>query len=609
MKKPVPDLKCGKWTRHCFGLIIGFCCLFIITVRPDAQTGISVTAEVDKANISTNESLVLTLTVAGNFQQLGEPQLPALTGFEVVSSSRSSQFSMVNGAVTSQSVFTYRLVPTTAGTLVIEPLAIVVSGSSYRTDPIAVQVTQGDAPTPTPISTAPGEGQLPSQATPSEMDGQDLYVEADVDNPSPFMGQQIVYRFRLYQAINLLNQPRLDWPVFSGFWTEDLVPNTVFERMINDRRYRVTEVRRALFPTMVGSIEIEPAVLTVPGDIFNRQTTLETNQVLVKVQPLPSGAPGAFTGAVGQFDITAWVEPVQTQVNEPVTLFVRISGAGNLNTLPDPTETIAGSTSAWRVYASQITTNVTQDGDVIRGEKLFERLLVPKQDGRLALPRPSLTFFDPQTSEYQTIVADSIEVTVNPNDRLASDSRPDLTEKQDIVLQASDIRHIKTAPPSLKLRSRPIIEHWLFWLAWILPVAPVMIAIVWDRRRRRLSSDVAYARAQRARPLAQKRLAHAQRQANLNQDTAYSAVAQALTGYIGDKFNLPPAGLTRDAIRQILIDRDVPDNLIQRILTFLQWADSGRFAPFAAGRDLDELVVQAETTITDLENVLDTTKE
>jgi hypothetical protein len=577
------------------------CVLFLLASSALAQGGVSVTAEVDRTTIATDDLLTLTVTVAGDYQQLGEPQLPLIGGFNVVGSSRSSQFSMVNGVVTARTVFTYGLQPTGPGTFTIEPITILVNSAPYQTDPITVQVTQGAAPTPMAPEPAPGQG--PAAPAPGGLVGQDLYVEADVDDPTPVVGQQIIYCFRFYQAVNLFNQPQLAWPTFSGFWTENLSPNNVYEQAAGGRRYRVTEVRRALFPTAGGQVTIEPARLTIPGDLLSGDIVLQTEPVAVDVQPLPAGAPAGFAGVVGQLEIEAWVEPGEARVNEPVTLFVRVSGKGNLSTLPDPTEGIDLLLPDWRVYDPQTTTDVGQDGDAIRGEKRIERLLVPKVEGALSIPSFLLAYFDPQAGAYRQVETGPLLVQVAPGESTAPGPLLPGGDKQEITLLASDIRHIKAAPPALATGRTPLLGQLLYWLGWVVPPLAAVGAWTWERRRRRLSSDVAYARAQRARHLARQRLAQARKQARLDQDAAYAAVARALTDYLGDKFNLPAAGLTRDAIA-FRLSPLASRPLVDRVLACLDWADSGRFAPAAAGRDAGELVATTETLITELEKAL-----
>jgi hypothetical protein len=190
---------------------------------------------------------------------------------------------------------------------------------------------------------------------------------------------------------------------------------------------------------------------------------------------------------------------------------------------------------------------------------------------------------------------------------VASDPSVDTTGKQDITVLGTDIRHIKAAPPSLTTEPPKPLDQPIYWLSWLVPPLILMGVWIWDRRRRHLFSDIAYARAQRARHFARKRLAQARKQAQKDQDAAYATVARALTDYLGDKLDLPPAGLTHDIIQHALSNQAVLDDLIDRSLACLDWADSGRFAPVAAGRNSTELITAVEAIIAELEQAIQTT--
>lgn len=570
-----------------------------------AQDAIDFTAQANPTTLSTDQRLTLTLTSEGDYQQIGEPQLPLLKGFNIVGSSRSSQFSMVNGIVTSRTVFTYQLQPTGTGTFTIDPATIVINGSTYRTEPITVQVVEGTAPTVTPDATAPG--QTPPAAAPSQLSGQDLYVEADVSNANPFVGQQIIYYFRFYQAINLFSQPQLNWPAFAGFWTEDLTPNNVYYQTAGGRRYRVTEVRRALFPTNAGTFTIDPTQLTVPGDMFTREMSFETMTTTVQVQPLPPDAPSGFDGLVGQLDISASVEPTRTQVNEPLTLIVKVSGTGNITTLADPTQDIDTELSDWRLYDSQITTHVSQDDDLIQGEKIFERLMVPTTAGDLTLPPLKLIYFDPETKSYRQDETKVPLIRVTPGEGAADSPPSNVNDKQDIIVQGTDIRHIKAAPPTLTAQYRSLWEQPLYWVLWIIPILGVIGIWSWERHRKLSSVNPPYLRKQRALRVAYRHLDEARHKAiedSQPTESLYALVSQALTQYIADKFDLAVAGLTSSEIHQTLARHNVPKSLVERFLDDLEWADSGRFAPVAAGRNIEDLIDETRATITELEQFI-----
>lgn len=566
-----------------------------------AQADITFTASVDKTQISTDQTLTLELTLEGAFRNADKPQFPTLDGFAVTGSSQSSQVSMVNGETTAKVVYTYRLQPTKSGALTIPAIQIEVKGQTYESNPVAIEVTPGDAPpAQAPTSRPPGD-----TTTPEELTNQDIYVEAEVDQAAPVVGEQIIYTFRLYQAINFFNQPQLNWPDFTNFLSYDLTPNSQYYQTVNGREYLVTEVRRALFSTSAGATTLGPSQLIVPGDFFNQGIERETNAVTVDVQPLPERAPADFGGAVGRFELTAEVEPKTTRANEPVTLRVTVTGDGNISAVNDPTAVGDEALPGWRVYDPQITTDLDQVGEVIQGAKQFERLLVPKTEGALTIPPFSLAYYDPAAGEYRRAATEALTVQVAPGDEEPTGSLiVGENNKEGVVVLGSDIRHIKPAPPALATSQAPLTARPLYWIGWLAPLLAVGGAWGWDRRRQAMAEDVAYARSIRARKAAHQRLTEAGQAATTDEDAAYGAVARALNHYLADKFNLPAAGLTRDAIRRALREHDVAADLQGRVLAALDWADSGRFAPIAAGRNAADVVHEAKSLIAELEEAL-----
>ena len=105
-----------------------------------------ITAQVDRNSLAADEQLVLSVTVSGDFLKIPQPDISLLEDFVVVSSSTSTQVSIVNGQMTSQGVFIYRLQPLREGQLVINPISVNVDGQVYLTDPISIEVLPGGLP-------------------------------------------------------------------------------------------------------------------------------------------------------------------------------------------------------------------------------------------------------------------------------------------------------------------------------------------------------------------------------------------------------------------------------------------------------------------------------
>ncbi len=133
-------------TFHVSCFLIGLALLLPVPIL--AQDDITLTATVDRTTLTTDQTLTLQLTLAGKFRNAERPALPALEGFAVTGSSQSSHFSLINGKMSSQVVFTYRLQPLQTGTLTIPAVPITMGGQTYQSQPVTVEVTAGNAPAP-----------------------------------------------------------------------------------------------------------------------------------------------------------------------------------------------------------------------------------------------------------------------------------------------------------------------------------------------------------------------------------------------------------------------------------------------------------------------------
>lgn len=559
-----------------------------LAIAPAVMAQAPLTAEVDRTSLSSDEYLTLTVTVRSGALNPPDPVLPPFAGFEVVGRSTSSQISMVNTKISAEAITTYRLHPTQTGQLTIGAISAEIDGQTYTTEPITVQVSAGSAP---PAQAAPAGGEPSAPAT---LSGQDFFVEAAIDNASPYVGQQIIYSFRFYQAVELFNQPNYQGPAFTGFWNRQQPDQTQYTTQAANRAYRVTELRTLLYPTAAGEITIEPAKLTIPGDFFSAGVELTTEPVTVQVQPLPPNAPADFNGAVGQFEIAATVAPAQVKVNEPVTLRVKLTGAGNIEKLPPPTwPELPG----WRSFESKAVTTTSGQSGQAGGSSEYERLMVPGSPGEFTIPAIQYSYFDPATGQYQTIQTAPLPVSVSPGEAQPPVPAVSGSGKEAVTQIAGDIRHIKPAPPALKPAGKALMAYPAYWLLWLLPLLGLAGNFVWLKQQDYLRRNTALARRSRAYRNAQKSLQQAQRQA----ESPYSAAGRILTAYLSDKLDRAVSGMTRPELAAQLQSAGVAETLIARVQSVLAQSDLGRFAPANSALSDQRLLPDTRQLIDDLE--------
>jgi hypothetical protein len=306
---------------------------------------------------------------------------------------------------------------------------------------------------------------------------------------------------------------------------------------------------------------------------------LRTDPVVLDVKPLPPGAPATFHGAVGEYAITASVDRTEVSQNEPITLTVKITGEGHIRSFGDIE---MAPLPDFRVYPSQGNEEISREGSRIIGTLTKQFVLVPLSAGRKEIPAVEVSAFSPRTARYQTLATKAIPVTVRPG--VAGAPGATAGPRSDIELVGRDIRFLETSVPAFAPRGGvwDSARAWLF----LLPVPALAYAGMWwwERRRERLGRDVGLRRRLRAARHARAALKRAR--AIQGADRATEA-AEAVRGYVADRFNLPTAGLLPEdiatALRGVGLDPAA-------ILTFLDRCDAARYAPGAErGADGDWL--------------------
>ena len=403
--------------------------------------------------------------------------------------------------------------------------------------------------------------------------GEALFIRASLDNDRPYLGQQITYSLRIYQSrdANLSSvRVRYNAPGFAGFWNSQQTRQDEYEETIGSGEYRVVDVQSVLFASIVGASSIEPAVLEVSNGASGTPGRLESEAVAVEVRPLPVPEPEGFTGAVGRFEISASADVGEGNLNEPVTLTVRVSGEGNIEALPDPEwPAFVG----WRVIESPVSVESQVVAGQITGSRTYEIVLVAEQAGQLTIPEIRYPHFDPVMEGYVELATDSI--AVNIGHAAGAPAIPSLPSVAEAEEDAPEVRPIKAVPPSLRQAGAELAESTAYWAAWAIPPLVVIGAVVW--RRRRASQEAARAEGLRNNALPDARAALA-RAVNSGSDPRVAA-SEALLSYLSARLEMQGSGMTREALLRRLREVGASSDLGDRVGEVLTGGESARYTP------------------------------
>ncbi|MCD4813502.1 BatD family protein [bacterium] len=564
---------------------------------------IKVTAEVSPRQAVVGKQLRFVVIVEGKANIKANPELPDLSDFRVFGGSRSSNFSFVNGEVSSSLTFTYVLIPNKPGKQVIGPVKVHYKGQIYASPPVTVIIFNPNQNRPAQSQPAPqGQSVMPQSTAPQSINRrtqEPVFITTEVNKKRACVNEPIILKFKYFRRIPVLSQPQYTAPALSGFWKEDLPPQREYAVRVNGQEYFVTELRVILYPTTSGKLTIGPARLQVAiqgasrqsRDPFNsffgsglfsrgQQVSLTSEPISIQVDPVPvEGKPSDYSGTVGKWSMSAKLDRKQAKVGEALTLEVRIFGEGNVKSVGQPK---LPDLPGFKVYETVSSSEVQKKEDTIRGVKIYRTLLRPQVTGKLSIPPIHFSYFNHGRKKYERISVPKMELNVLAGETQAENSGMTQTEEPAVDLGvkiiSKDIRYLKTNLP-LK-PGQAVLPGWFWVLGFLVPPILLVLLRFWQQHQARLAADPRYARKIIADKSAQKALNQA-RHARKQKDAKlfYTVLAQAVSSYLADRMGVSRSGITQREMIQKLHSRGAGKSLTDELVKLFDETDFARFAP------------------------------
>lgn len=512
-----------------------------------SQNGPRVSARITSPSAGVGETVTFDVVVqdAGDDVQIGAPKIPA--GFQLVGTQDYSEMhvSIPGGRhVTRRREFA--LLAQTPGKWRIPPVAVVIGNRTYNTNPVDVTVTG-----------------LPQPRSTESTD--EAWLHATMKPETVFVGQQstltVEAGFSEDVRVRLTRPPVFDTPAPTGFWVQD-VPGGPTSRLasVNGSIVEIQSLQRAYFPLSAGKFAFAPARVMIDvreGFLFAPEThEIRSTSPKLLVLPLPDkGKPADFKGAVGSYNIRAFVEPDTVAAGEAAQVTVEISGTGNIKGAPPPNlPTIAGVEQ----FAPTEEATVAFDGATVRGTKRFQWVVIASHSGKIEIPAIAYSFFDPAARAYRTVRTDPLSLVVTPA----------VASSGDNVL-GTTLEAIRTKPQHAS--GEWVHAGWFFWLQ-ALPLLLLLGAIAAKRMRgRRSEESVLIGELQRIKTA----------------DTAFATFLRDVEAVVRNAAALRTgdASLRTAEVRtlhQRLRASGVDETIAGRVVAVIERIETQRFAPAAA---------------------------
>ena len=426
--------------------------LTIVLILMAAPSWASLSSQVDRTQIESNETLQLTVTYSGKSSN-GEPNFSQLQrDFEIISNSRQQQYSWINGEQKSSTDWKLLLLPKKQGRLTIPALNF--NGDTSKAIGIVVRAA----------NTNPAAGA-----------NQPVFIQTSIDKDSAYIQEQIILTHRLHYAVPLQDISISEFDIPDAIIQQ--VSEERFNKRINGKNYSIIEVKFALFPQSVGKLSIPQQRFTAFetsgsqfGGFFSRGNRLVrlTEEKTIDILPKPSHISAANWLPSSQVTLEeSWSDSSDTlTAGEPITRTIKITALGLTASQIQPLPSIEN--TGLKLYPDQAVLEDKQTNRGILGIRSESVAIVPNQEGQLRLPAIELKWWDTvnnrmQTSRLPEKIFTVVAATTSPQISIEDSPAINLTTSAETAVNPPAVSRLTYWSLTLNALLIAVIVGLLYW--------------------------------------------------------------------------------------------------------------------------------------------------
>ena len=560
------------------------------------------TVSLDRDTITVGEQAALSLKFDG-VQPQGTPDLPAISGLQFQYVGPSSSFNFINGQTSSSITYNYVVLAQRDGRFTIPALTVDVDGQRLVSQPVTLTVTKASAPPAAAVNSG------------SELS----FMQLAMPPGKVYVGQQVAVQLQIYVRDDVVRFGDFDFTGQNadGFLIGKSAKGGQYRTQVGNHVYAVIPINYALTVTRSGPLTLGPftanAVVVVPmqnqnnGDPFQqffnqgeqKQVPLATEAVKVESLPLPDrNKPANFSGAIGDFTMTASVGPTNVTAGDPVTVHVQISGRGSFDsvTLPDQSA-LAG----FKIFPPTVKTQLS-DQTGLSGTKTFEEIVTPQSADIHEWPQFSFSFFNPDDGQYHTLTQPPVTLAVHsagstPLPAFAKNSAPESQAPADILPNKENLG-------SLRSETVPFIARPAFLALQSLPVLAFVAAFIWRQRTDSLANNPRRRRQRAVAQIISSGLLDLKKSAAENKpDEFFATLFRLLQEQLGERLDCPASAITENVIEEQPVLRNAPPATRDGLRELFQLCNQARYAPVRGTAELNSVAAQFQKIIGELQDL------
>ena len=427
-------------------------------------------SDVKNPRVNQRFNLTVILEISGeNMEQETPLRMPDLSKFDIIGSA-SEQNTVVldakKGDVLNQMVYQWVLTPKEAGKIRFGSVLVTVNGKIYKTEPFEINVK---------------DNEKKSAVSEHTNHSNEVYLNLELKKNVVYKNEPAVAVLRAYSK-DYDNFRKVSNLQFSPQKNASIKPINYTKSEIETSSGMASQVIGTfmIFPNESGPIAIN-AFSAVVGNAA-KPTKVSSNRVRLNVKKLPDGMPSNFKNAVGNFEVS--VSQTNTaeipEVDKPLNISVRLSGAGNFGSLDLPK--IIDSPD-YVFYTPQITTKTVPQKDGLSGDVIAEYVVIPKKAGSISINFENFSFFNPKEVQYTDLGPKSLLLNVKTPGEIA-DAKSTIEKVNDytnIVLETVNTPVLQTH--NLKIKNKDKINWKIVAGNLGLMVAVLSLFVVLKKRQ------------------------------------------------------------------------------------------------------------------------------
>lgn len=536
-----------------------FCCTTAVNAQ---KVKFSAVCDVNEVKVNTPFKVSFVLENA----EVKKPEFPKFieSGFRVISGPT---------AVPEKEAYVFLLAPKRTGKLTIGPAKVITSRG---------KVLSSNSITINSVADNVSNWEEENDNLPSEISGKVLF-RLIPSTKTAVPGELVTIDLKAYSnlAIDkiLTETPRSDDAIIKP---ANYIDRSNSPDVFNGRPYESKVIASYSFIAgSSGTVEISPMKITFQPIFYssrfsgNELYTVNTNSLNIEVKPFKD-VPATFNGAVGKYEMFAYIEKTSISSDDLLNLALTVSGVGELKKISSISIKFGKKgEKPFDIYPPKIVESTSNGKGVKSGIIDFIYRLEPNAIGDFEL-RPTFTYFDTELRRFVTVDT-IIPVRVIQGKKVLGKSVPLEAESDENKIKLSFGDAAAKAywtKPGAAFFGSP-----LFWILFFLPVAIFIM----------LAAGKVYLKKRYEAILRQRVLTKANRELNENLKNAlkhlsasdapafYHSISEAFKNFLGKKLKIPKAEMSKEIMAEKL-EGLVEDDKIRSLSRIMKICELSVFA-------------------------------